>query len=57
MVLSEKQKTFFQNFIARLQSAQNSVHFKKKGQLHRLNISEVIDPGKCGYFNARKLLF
>ena len=57
MLLSEKQRTFFQNFIACLQSAQNSVHFKKKGQLHRLNISEVIDPGKCGYFDARKLLF
>ena len=30
---------------------------KKKGQLHRLNISEVIDLEKCGYFNPRKLLF
>ena len=28
----------------------------KKNQLHRLNISEVIDSEICRYFNARKLL-
>ena len=32
-------------------------HFQKKDQIHSLNISEVIDSEKCGYFNARKLLF
>ena len=31
--------------------------FWKKDQLHSLKISEVIHCGKCGYLNARKLLF
>ena len=57
MLLSEKQKTFSENFIKCLQSAQHFVHFKKKNQLYRLNISKVIDPKKCSYLNARKLLF
>ena len=57
MLLSQKQKIFCENFIACLQYTQNSVHFEKKDQIHRLNISEVIDPEKCSYFNARKLLF
>ena len=48
-LLSLKRKTFSQNFIAFLQSPQNSAHFeKKKDQLHSLNISELIDPEKCG---------
>ena len=29
----------------------------KKDQLHRLNISELIDSEKCGYLNAWKVLF
>ena len=53
----QKKKRFCQNFIACFQYTENSVHFQKKGQLHRLNISEVIDSEKCGYFNPRKLLF
>ena len=57
MLLSQKQKIFCENFIACLQYTQNSVHFEKKDQIHRLNISEVIDPEKCSYVNARKLLF
>ena len=33
------------------------MHFEKKGQLYSLNISEVSDFKKCGYFYDRKLLF
>ena len=32
-------------------------HFEKKLQARSVNISEVIDSEKCGYLNARKLLF
>ena len=39
MLLSQKQKIFSRYFIACLQSAQNSVHFEQKDQLHRLNVS------------------
>ena len=46
-----------QTFIAFLRSSENFVHFEKKDQPHTLNISEVIDSEKCGYLNARKLLF
>ena len=56
-LLSERQRTFFPNSIAFLESTPNLSHFEKKGQFHCLNILEVIDPEKCGYFNARKLLF
>ena len=55
-LLSEKRKTYLQNFIAFLESAQSFGYFEKKDQLHSLNISEFIDPEKCSYFNARKLL-
>ena len=47
MLLSQKQKTFCQNFITSLQYTKNSVDFEKKDELHTLNISEVIDPEKC----------
>ena len=33
------------------------MYCEKKYQLHSLNISEVIDLEKYGYFNARKLQF
>ena len=57
-LLSQKQKTFYSTFIAFSASTQTFAHFqKKKNQVHSLNISEVIDPDKCGYFNAHKLLF
>ena len=36
MLLSQKQKIFCENFIACLQYTQNSVHFEKKDQIHRL---------------------
>ena len=56
-ILSQKLKQFLHIILAFLQSPQNFVHFEKKDRLHSLNISEVIDPEKCGYFNARKFLF
>ena len=28
------------------------MHFEKEDKLHNLNISEVIHPEKCSYFNA-----
>ena len=33
------------------------MHFEKKGQLYSLNILKVTEAGKCGYWNAWKLLF
>ena len=56
-LLSQKRTTFSPFFVAFLESRQNFVHFGKKDQLHSVNISEVIDPDKCGSFNASKLLF
>ena len=55
--LSQKGETYFRIFIAFLQSIQSFPHFEKKRQLYSLNSWEVIDSEKCGYFNARKLLF
>ena len=55
--LSQKQKTFSGNFIAFLKSGENFRHFEKKDHLHSINISEFIEPRKCSYLNARKLLF
>ena len=56
-LLSQKRKTFSEIFIAFLESTQNFPHFQEKDQVHSLNILEVIDPDKCDYFNAGKLLF
>ena len=55
--LSQKQKTFSGNFIAFLEPGENFRHFEKKDHLHSINISEFIEPRKCSYLNARKLLF
>ena len=33
------------------------MHFEKKDQHYTFNILEVSDSEKCGYLNARKLLF
>ena len=55
--LSQKGKTFLEIFIAFFQSTQNLTHFQKKAQLHSLNSWEAIDFEKCGFLNARKLLF
>ena len=56
-VLYQKRRIFCQIFIAFSESTQVFAYFETKDQLHSSNISEVIDPEKCGYFNARKLLF
>ena len=39
------------------ESTQSFAYFVKKDQLQSLNYLELIDPDKCGYFNARKLMF
>ena len=52
MLLQQKQKTFSENFIAFFESTKNSAHVEQKNQLHSLNISEISDREKCGYFNA-----
>ena len=55
--LSEKQKTISAIFIAYLKSTQKFFYFEKNYQLDTLNISEVIDSGKCSYLNNKKQLF
>ena len=56
-LLSQKRRTFSAILSTFFNSTQKFSHFGKKGQLHSLNILEVIDLDKCGYFNAGKLLF
>ena len=56
-LLSQKRRTFSRISITFLESTRNFSHFEKKDQLYSLNILEVIDPKKCGYFNDGKLLF
>ena len=56
-LLSQKRSPFSRNFISLSESTQSFAHFEKKDQLHSLNILEVFDTNKCGYFNVRKLLF
>ena len=55
-LLSQKRKTFFGISIAFFKATQNFADFENKERLHILNMSEVIDPDKCCYFNAFKLL-
>ena len=48
----------FLQFLSHFSNVKNIfLILKKKDQLHSLNISEVIDLDKCGYFNARELAF
>ena len=56
-VIIKKKENISSTFMAFLESTQNFTHFQRKDQLYSLNISEVIDSEKCGYFNARKLQF
>ena len=56
-VLSQKLRTFSAIFITFLESKQNFAHSENKDQLHSLNILEVIDSDKRGYFSARQLPF
>ena len=55
--LSKERKIFSGNFIAVSPSPENFAHFQKKGEIYKLNISEVIYYQKYVYLNAQKLLF
>ena len=57
MPLSQKLKIFSETFIAFLKSRQTLRILKKRGELHSLNIQEVIGSEKCRYLNTQKLLF
>ena len=52
-----KTENIFSIFISFSAWTQNFSRFEEKDQLHSLNISEVIEPDKFGYFNFRELLF
>ena len=52
MLLSPKQKTFSQFFIAFLECAWNLEHFQKKDEYTSLIISEVIDAERRGHLNV-----
>ena len=56
-LLSLKQKSFFQFYIAFLKSTWNGEHFQKKGEFSSLSISEIIDSKRGGYLSAWKALF
>ena len=56
-LVSLKRGTYSAIFIAFLTYTYNFAPFENEGQLHSFNILEVIDRDKCGYFNARNLLF
>ena len=49
---SQKQKTFFQFFIAFLKCAWNLEHFEKKDEYPSLIISEIMDCERGGYLNV-----
>ena len=50
--LSQKQKTFFEFFIAFVKCAWNLEHFQKKDEYPSLIISEIIDAERRGYLNV-----
>ena len=50
--LSQKEKIFYELFIAFLQCAWNLEHFQKKDEYSRLIISEIIDAEIRGYLNV-----
>ena len=52
-----KMENIFANFYWIFKIYTKFCSFWKKDQIHSLNISEVIEPIKCGYLNARNLLF
>ena len=56
-LLSLKPKPFCRIFIPFLQSTQGFAHSEEKDQLNRLNIWEVIESEKRGYFSPLKLRF
>ena len=51
-LLSPKQKTFSQFFIAFLECAWNLEHFQKKDEYTSLIISEIIDAERRGHLNV-----
>ena len=51
-LLSPKQKTFSEFFIAFLECAWNLEHFQKKDEYTSLIISEIIDAERRGYLNV-----
>ena len=51
-LLSPKQKTFSQFFIAFLECAWNLEHFRKKDEYTSLIISEIIDAERRGHLNV-----
>ena len=55
--LSPKGKLFRQNPLEFFKSTSNFAPFERKDQFHSSNILEVIESKKCGYLNARRLLF
>ena len=55
-LLSLKQKTFSQFFIAFLKSTWHVEHFLEKGESSSLSISEIIDSQGSGYLSAWKAL-
>ena len=55
-LLSLKQKSFSEFFIAFLKFTWNGEHFQKKGEFSSLNISEIIDSKGGGYLSAWKAL-
>ena len=55
-LLSLKQKSFSEFFIAFLKFTWNGEHFQKKGKFSSLNISEIIDSKGGGYLSAWKAL-
>ena len=50
--LSQKEKTFFQFFIAFLKFACNLEHFEKKDEYPSVIISEIMDCERGGYLNV-----
>ena len=50
--ISQKQKIFFQFFIAYLECASNLEHFEKKDEHPSLVIFENIDSERVGYLNV-----
>ena len=55
--LSQKRQTFSGIFIQFLEFTQNFPHFHKNGEVHRLNIWDVIESEKCGDLNDRRFLY
>ena len=51
-LLSQKQKTFSEFFLAFLKCALNLEHFEKKDEYPRVVISKVIDSERGGYLNV-----